>query len=184
MLWYFGLTTLTTIGFGDIAPKSAKEKLFWAFVMMAGVIIFSFICGRLMDVLLSFQQLKIQKDHKDLNQWIVLLGRFNNSVQLEKGLVNKIETHFDYYWEHNRLHPFQDKKNEILYMQLSEEVRVKLYTKYLFRDFVYLFKVYIRIKKYGKPLTLENFQYRSFIYEILNSLQPRRYHQKTDLIQE
>jgi len=40
-LTYFGFTTLTTIGFGDIHPRSDVERAFGAFFFLIGVTIFS-----------------------------------------------------------------------------------------------------------------------------------------------
>ena len=44
-MWYYGITTLSTIGYGDFSPKSSPEKLVISFVMMIGVAIFSYIMG-------------------------------------------------------------------------------------------------------------------------------------------
>ena len=38
---YFGLTTLTTVGFGDIAPVTTEGKLIVSGDLLAGVITFS-----------------------------------------------------------------------------------------------------------------------------------------------
>ena len=54
-MWYFSLTTLSTIGYGDYTPKSIVEKLVVSVIMVMGVTVFSYIMGNLMDLLLSYR---------------------------------------------------------------------------------------------------------------------------------
>lgn len=42
-IWYYALTTLSTIGFGDMSPQTPTERMIGAFIMMFGVANFSFI---------------------------------------------------------------------------------------------------------------------------------------------
>ena len=44
-VWYFAITTLSTIGFGDYSPVSMSERLIASFILMFGVAVFSFIMG-------------------------------------------------------------------------------------------------------------------------------------------
>ena len=47
MLIYFTFTSLTTVGLGDIAPKSNIERFFIAFALLYGVAVFSYFLGDL-----------------------------------------------------------------------------------------------------------------------------------------
>jgi hypothetical protein len=40
---YFAFTSLSTVGFGDLNPRSNYERLFMTMVLLFGVAIFSFI---------------------------------------------------------------------------------------------------------------------------------------------
>lgn len=44
-VWYWAITTLSTIGFGDYSPTSYNERLWSLPILMFGVIIFSLIMG-------------------------------------------------------------------------------------------------------------------------------------------
>jgi len=44
-VWYFAITTLSTIGFGDLHPVSISERWIASFILMFGVSMFSFIMG-------------------------------------------------------------------------------------------------------------------------------------------
>ena len=75
--FYFALTTLSTVGYGDFYAVSTIERLVSVVMQIAGVAFFSYI----MDV---FTNLVIQYNNKmgmvdrspELNLWIVLLGLF------------------------------------------------------------------------------------------------------------
>jgi hypothetical protein len=97
-VWYYGLTTLSTIGFGDFCPKSTYEKLIIAFVMLFGVVVFSYIMGKLIEIMLNINNLDLKPDHRELTKWIALLSKFNEGSMLPKSLISKIEDHFNFYW--------------------------------------------------------------------------------------
>lgn len=48
---YFAFTTLSTVGFGDYAPRSNVERASGAFVLLAGVAIFSYLMGNFIEIL-------------------------------------------------------------------------------------------------------------------------------------
>ena len=48
---YFTVTTITTVGFGDITPGTENEKLYLIFLMIVGVVSFSFATGSLSSIL-------------------------------------------------------------------------------------------------------------------------------------
>lgn len=54
-VWYFALTTLSTIGFGDMSPVSLQERLIGAFILLIGVAVFSFIMGEFIEILMSYK---------------------------------------------------------------------------------------------------------------------------------
>ena len=47
---YFALTTLSTVGYGDLFPVSQIERVFAVIVMLLGVAFFSFIMGNIMTI--------------------------------------------------------------------------------------------------------------------------------------
>ena len=74
-----------------------------AFVMMFGVVTFSFIMSQFIEILLNYKAIGAVGSHKDLSKWIALLSRFNNGNPLNKEIITKIEDFFEYYWAKNRL---------------------------------------------------------------------------------
>jgi len=102
-MWYFALTTLSTIGLGDFSPVSMNERMIWSFVLLIGVAVFSLVMGEFIDILLNYKKLGQVGEGKDLSKWIALLSRFNNGNPINKNLISKIEDFFEYYWTNNRL---------------------------------------------------------------------------------
>ena len=51
---YFAFTTLSTVGFGDYAPRSNVERAVGAFVLIAGVAMFSFLMGNFLEILTTY----------------------------------------------------------------------------------------------------------------------------------
>lgn len=97
-LCYFAITTLSTIGFGDLHPVSVQERVIILPILMFGVAVFSLIMSQYMEILLNYNSLSETGHHKDLTMWISMLSRFNNGIPIDKNLVTKIEDFFAYYW--------------------------------------------------------------------------------------
>jgi Ion channel len=53
---YFTVTTVLTVGYGDITAYSIAEKVFCIFLMLIGVISFSFATGTLSSLITSIDE--------------------------------------------------------------------------------------------------------------------------------
>lgn len=51
---YFSITTLSTVGYGDLSPKSRHEMILGIFIMLAGVAFFSYIMGSFIEIISTF----------------------------------------------------------------------------------------------------------------------------------
>lgn len=51
---YFVITTMTTVGYGDISPTNEIEQIFGIFMMISGVVAFSFATATLSSILANF----------------------------------------------------------------------------------------------------------------------------------
>jgi hypothetical protein len=52
--FYFIVTTMTTVGYGDMSGSTTPERVFCVILMVIGVIVFSYISGSLASVLSSY----------------------------------------------------------------------------------------------------------------------------------
>ena len=48
---YFCITTMTTVGYGDISPNTTVEMVFGISIMVIGVLVFTFISGSLSSII-------------------------------------------------------------------------------------------------------------------------------------
>jgi len=97
-VWYYAITTLSTIGYGDFSPVSVQERFITSFILLFGVAVFSFIMGQFIEILMNYKKLWEVGRHRDLSKWIALLSRFNNGNPLNKELITRIEDFFNFYW--------------------------------------------------------------------------------------
>jgi len=82
---YFALTTLSTVGYGDLHPVSEIEMIIGIFVMLAGVAFFSVIMGSFIEIISNYDK-KMGTEDKgtELHNWMTLLTRFTNNKPLPK----------------------------------------------------------------------------------------------------
>ena len=52
--FYWCITTITTVGYGDISGTSAFERVFCSLVMIIGVVSFSFVNGAIASILSNY----------------------------------------------------------------------------------------------------------------------------------
>ena len=66
---YFTVTTITTVGYGDVSISTKIEKIFCIITMLTGVIAFSFASGSLASILQSYdiQNAKYKEQLSTLN---------------------------------------------------------------------------------------------------------------------
>jgi hypothetical protein len=167
-MWYYGITTLSTIGYGDFSPKSSPEKLVISFVMMIGVAIFSYIMGNFMEILMNYKKIDSVGDPRQLTKWIALLTKYNESKPMPKSLITKIEDFFIFYWNNSPLMFLNTSADLRFIAELPETTVQSIYIDYLFNEFIYKYDSYFRYKINDKNVPLSNFKYRRFLVTFLN----------------
>jgi len=101
---YFALTTLSTVGYGDLVPQTNFEKVVGIIIMILGIAFFSYIMGNFNDVLINYdKKMGIQDKGSDLQVWMTSLSKFTNNKPLPQSLVKQIDEHFKYFWKNDRL---------------------------------------------------------------------------------
>ena len=61
---YFILTTLSTVGYGDFFPVAEVEQIIGSIIMFCGVIYFSLLMGKFIDIVLSFKDNNMSENEK------------------------------------------------------------------------------------------------------------------------
>jgi hypothetical protein len=52
---YYAFTTLSTVGFGDLAPRGNAERIICAIILMAGVAVFSSVLGNFIAIIEAYK---------------------------------------------------------------------------------------------------------------------------------
>ena len=78
MCMYYALTTLATVGYGDMYPTSIMEKLTNIFVQLAGVTIFSALMQDFIGVVLSLRGNDMNDKESELDRWQHVIRAIKN----------------------------------------------------------------------------------------------------------
>ena len=122
---YYILTTLTTVGYGDLLPKNNFEKCLAILIMLGGIAFFSYIMGNFNDVVINYEKsMGIVNKSSDLQNWLTSLSKFTGNKPLPRILMNSIERHFKYFWKNDRLHSLSI--DDPYLMTMSSSLRYKV----------------------------------------------------------
>lgn len=75
-LWY-SLVTITTVGYGDIVPKTDEGKVFGVFLIVFGVVLFSLITANISAFLVGAEQKRMER------QMLSILKATENKMQMD-----------------------------------------------------------------------------------------------------
>ena len=99
MAIYYSFTTLSTVGFGDIHPKSDDERLGTIVILVGGVSIFSIFLGDFQNLLTRFNQLHADLGKNDkLDSFLMVLNHFNKETPLDQKMADDIRGLFQFRW--------------------------------------------------------------------------------------
>lgn len=122
-LTYFAFTTLSTVGFGDIYPYSDEERMFGAFMMLFGVMIFSMVMGTFTEILHNFKASQEEMGDQDhLTIFLSLLKKLNHDQDIDPDFKERIEKFFEYKWDKDRNQSLTTPEDSDLLEQLPFQV--------------------------------------------------------------
>ena len=112
---YFVMTTILTIGYGDVTPKTSPETILVIFIQLIGVMINAYIISTLVSILID----PIGNEFLTKFQGLVEFLRFK---KVPKQLSLEIKDYFQLKW--NSYHGTEDPEN--VYKFIPETIRDKL----------------------------------------------------------
>jgi hypothetical protein len=112
---YFTLTTLSTVGFGDYAPRSDAERVFGALVLLFGVAIFSKFLGDYTDIIAAYKAIGQDIDYGfQLDSFFEVIKHFNNDIPIDPEFKTRIVAFFNVKWEVDRNQLVEDSEDKKL----------------------------------------------------------------------
>ena len=109
---------------------------------------FSYILGELLQNVNRIEKLNEPiGSEKDLDKFILVLKHFNNQRSIDQKLQQEIRSFIKNMWQKNKNNFNLAYADQCLYDQLPSEVQTKLYTEFLFNDFMYQFRRFFSIRK-------------------------------------
>lgn len=113
---YWTVTTMTTVGYGDIAPGRTLEYLLAILIMLMGASLYAFIIGGVASLLSNLQAAKNSYwDHMESVEHYLRVRRVPPS------LSNRVHNYYEYLWER---HKGLDEKG--LLQDLPESLRLEI----------------------------------------------------------
>lgn len=82
--FYWTLTTITTVGYGDIVVGTTIEKLFNCVIMVFGVIMYSFAIGSLSSLVSNYQS-----EANELKRKLQILEAIQNEYNIDNEVIEK-----------------------------------------------------------------------------------------------
>lgn len=113
---YWAITTITTVGYGDITPHTNAEILFTLVVMVTGVLLWAYVIGTMSWMVSNLDYVGTEYRQK-LNQVSQFLQHNNVSKELREG----IHEYYDYLWSHHLI----GGRDEVL-GDLPESLRIQV----------------------------------------------------------
>ncbi len=95
--FYWTVTTLTTIGYGDITPANPVQFFYVIIIMFMGAAIYGFIIGNIANIIANIDVAKSQFREKIEN-----IDTFLKYRDIPNDLQTRIHDYYDYLWESRR----------------------------------------------------------------------------------
>ena len=84
IVMYYAFTSLSTVGFGDLHPRSDIERMACAFMLLIGVMLFSTIMNGFIDMINEFKDYDAEiSDGDNLTRFFGTVKKFNSDKQID-----------------------------------------------------------------------------------------------------
>ena len=117
---YWALTTMSTVGYGDITPYTMVERIYAMLTMIMASGVFAFTIGSI-GTLVS----KANAVENEYREQVVAVNRYMRRKGLPRSLQFRVRRYLDYLWEIKKKNKMDEKSILVL---LSEPLRDEIYS--------------------------------------------------------
>ena len=102
---------------------------------------FSYVMGNFIEIIEKFKDFHKELEEGDqLSRFFGTLTSFNGMKPVDVEIKQEVETYFEYRWCRDKLMAFQQEDDMNMYNQLPDEVKLNIYSDFLFVDFLEIYK--------------------------------------------
>ena len=129
---YWTMVTFTTVGYGDITPKTDLEIAVTMVVEFTGILFFAYLMGTVSSIVSNWNQREqaISQRESDLEKWLMMVDKNRPDKRLHPNLHNSIRNYFVYIWKYD--HSALMQGSEFIW-RMPSRLRFDL-LKHLFSD--------------------------------------------------
>lgn len=152
---YFTVTTIVTVGYGDISPNNSTEKQFCILLMLIGVMSFSFTTGALSSLIAT-----IDSKESQLKEKMSVLHDIQKEFKVDHDLFNELSrtVQYNHRKKSKDVMCFMEELPHKLKLELAMVIHMQLYSEVKFfkkkeRSFIAWITTLLR------PLNVEDERY-------------------------
>lgn len=117
---YWAFSTLTTVGYGDIAARTVGEQGFSMIMMLLGVSWYAYVVGSMSAIIASFD-----RQNKQIRLKMLQVNTFIREAKLPPALGHRVRRYYEYLLSKRKNGLFGYDADEIL-MELSTSLRTDI----------------------------------------------------------
>ena len=113
--YYWALTTITTVGYGDITPRTTLERMYSMVIMLLGILLISFLICIYRSLVSS-----MVKKQREINEKLDVLKKIKKEFNLGKDIYEKVRKVIEYGQS-------KDQKEKMNFLRdLPNKMRIEL----------------------------------------------------------